>query len=144
MTLVRWDPFRDMHTLHERLNRLLSDSRWSSDEGYGDWAPAVDIFEKGDDLVIRAELPGIERDDIDIRVENGTLTLRGERKQEKEIQEDKIYRMERIYGTFTRSFRLPTMVDASKIKAVFKNGVLEVQLPKAEEARPRKVNIQVA
>jgi HSP20 family protein len=144
MTLVRWDPFRDIATLSGRLHRAISDEKAAVEDHYGDWAPPVDIFERGDDLVIRAELPGLETRDIDIRVENGNLVLRGERKHEKESDDRKVYRLERVYGTFTRRFALPTSVDASKINATYSNGVLEVVLPKAEEAKERKVEIKVA
>ncbi len=145
MAIVRWDPFRDLMNIQERVGRLLADapSRWGTEEGYGAWAPAVDIFEKGEDLVIRAELPGVDRNDIDVRVENGVLILRGERKHSEEIEDKNAYRMERVYGSFARSFSLPTTVDASKISANLKDGVLEVVLPKAEEAKPKKVTIQV-
>ena len=120
MTLMRWDPFRN-----------LSDS----------WAPAVDIFEKGDDLVIRAEVPGIERNDIELNVEDNTLVIRGERKQEQGLDENNVHRLERSHGKFVRSFRLPKTVDASKISAEYKNGILQVTLPKAELAKPRRVAI---
>ncbi len=106
--------------------------------------PAVDIVEQGDDLVIRAELPGVARDDIEVRVEDNTLVLSGERKREKECDEEQAYRVERSYGSFVRSFRLPKTVDAAKIAASYQNGVLEVRLPKAEEARPRRIQINAA
>ena len=105
MTLVRWDPFRTL--------RLFGDFA-TPEEGYGAWVPPVDIFERGDDLVIRAELPGVSRDDIDIQAENGTLVLKGERRREAEVDEKNAYRVERLYGSFTRSFSLPTTVDATK------------------------------
>jgi HSP20 family protein len=104
----------------------------------------VDIFEKGDALVLRAEMPGVDRNDVDVRVENGILMLKGERKHQEEIQEKNAYRMERVYGSFVRSFSLPTTVDASKISARLKDGVLELVLPKAEEAKPKKVTIESA
>jgi HSP20 family protein len=144
MTLVRWDPFRDLATFQNRLQRVLTDDSGSVEDRYGDWAPPVDIFERGDDLVIRAELPGLKTEEIDIRVENGNLVLHGERKHEKEIDDHKVHRLERVYGTFTRRFALPTSVDATKIGAIYKNGVLEVVLPKADEAKERRVEIKVA
>lgn len=144
MTLVRWDPFRDLATLHDRFNQVLSADSDSVEDRHGDWAPPVDIFERGDELILRAELPGLKTQDIDIRVENGKLVLRGERKQEKQTDDTKVYRLERVYGTFTRRFALPTSVDSSKISAAYKNGVLEVTLPKADEAKERKVEIKVA
>lgn len=146
MNLTRWDPFRDLVNVQERLNRLLIDTptRWTSDEGYGAWVPPVDIFEQGDSLVIRAELPGVNKDDIDVRIENGVLMLHGERKPDPEVDAQRAYRMERSYGSFTRSFTLPTTVDPSKIAAKYKDGVLEVILPKAEEAKPKRVKIDAA
>ena len=135
MTLVKWDPLRDLMNLQRRL---------VAEDSYGTWAPVVDIFEKGDDLVISAEVPGLERDEIDIRVENNTLVLRGERKRESELDEKDAYRLERSFGAFTRSFTLPKTVDASRITASYKNGVLEIKLPKAEEAKPRQIEIKVA
>jgi HSP20 family protein len=123
--------------LHQRLSHPASDA----DDFYGAWAPAVDIFENGDNLVIRAEIPGVERDDVDISVRNNSLTLRGERRREQEINEDNTYRLERSYGKFVRSFSLPRTVDSSRISAKYKNGVLDILLPKAEEAKPKKIEI---
>lgn len=145
MTLVRWDPLQELVSWSNRLNRSLTDPMGTrTEDAFGSWAPPVDIFEKDQSLVIRAEVPGVEKGDIDIRIENGVLTLRGERKQETEINEDNAYRLERRYGAFTRSFSLPTTVDASKIQAVYKDGVLELRIPKAESARPKKIEIQAA
>ncbi len=146
MAMVRWDPFRDIVSMQDRLNRLVGEGlyRLDRDEGYGAWLPPVDIYEKGDDLVIRAELPGVRREDIDVRVEHGALVLQGERRRDEENEERSAYRLERNYGAFMRSFTLPTTVDASKISAVYKDGVLEVRLPKAESAKPKKVQIQAA
>lgn len=145
MTLVRWDPFRDLVSIQERLNRVLADSSSRlPDEGYGSWVPPVDIFEKGDHLVIRAEMPGLNRDDIDIRVENGVLQMRGERKPDPEIDDKNAHRVERLYGSFTRSFTLPTTVDATNVVAKYRDGVLEVEIPKAESAKPKKVRIETA
>jgi HSP20 family protein len=115
-----------------------------TDDFYGAWAPAVDIFEKGDDLVIRAEIPGVDKDDVDITVRNNSLTLRGERKREQEINEDNSYRLERSYGNFVRSFTLPRTVDSTRISARYDNGVLDIVLPKAEEAKPKKIEIATA
>ena len=145
MTLVRFDPFRDLANMQTRLSRALSDVQhgWQDNDTYGAWVPPVEIFESGDDLVIRAEIPGVEKEDIEINVENGTLVLSGERKRHSEIKEDNAYRLERIYGSFNRSFRLPTTVDAGRIAAKYHNGVLEITLPKLEEAKPRKVEIEV-
>ena len=104
----------------------------------------VDIFEKGDDLVIRAEVAGLEKDEVDISVENNTLTLRGERKREAEFEEKDAYRLERAFGVFTRSFILPKTVDPARISATYMNGVLEIKIPKVEQAKPRRIEIKVA
>jgi len=146
MTLVRWEPFRDLVGIQERLNRLLSESmgRTNVDEAFGAWVPPVDIFEKGDDLVIRAELPGVDKNDMDIRVENGVLQIHGERKPDADMAEGSTYRRERAHGNFTRSFALPTTVDASRVVAKYRDGVLEVTIPKAESAKPKKVQIELA
>ena len=140
MTLVRWDPFNELMNLQRRFSNAID----QSDATQGTWAPAVDIFEQGDDLVIRAEIPGVDKENIDIDVENNTLTIRGERKRDQEFKRESAYRMERIYGSFARSFTLPRTVDASRITAGYKNGVLELKLPKAEEAKPKKIEIQAA
>jgi HSP20 family protein len=116
----------------------------TSEDSYGTWAPAVDIFEQGDDLVIRAEVAGLEKDDVDISIENNTLTLRGERKRDTEFDERDAYRLERSFGVFTRSFTLPKTVDSARISASYKNGVLELRLPKAEQAKQRKIEIRAA
>lgn len=126
MTLVRWDPFQEL-------------AGWSRA-----WAPAVDIFERDHDLVFRAELPGVGKDDIEVGIENGVLTLHGERKRTSGADQGNVYRLERAYGTFTRRFTLPTTVDSSKVQAVYKDGVLEVTVPKLEAAKPRKIQIQAA
>jgi len=149
MTLVRWDPFQQMVAMTNRLNRTLNDSCIDPDtrrteDAFGAWAPPVDIFEKQDDLVIRAEIPGVEMEDVNVRIENGVLTLHGQRKQETEVREENAYRMERVYGTFTRSFSFPTTVDASKVTATYKNGVLEVIVPKVETAKPKQIEIKAA
>jgi HSP20 family protein len=149
MKLVRWDPFQQLVAMRNRLNPTLNDPYTDpytprTEDSFGAWAPPVDIFERQDHLVIRAEIPGVEMEDMDIRIENGVLTLHGERKQETEVQEQNAYRMERIYGMFTRSFSLPTTVDAAKVTATYKDGVLEVTVPKIETAKPKKVEIKAA
>lgn len=111
---------------------------------FGAWVPPVDIFEQNENLVIRAEIPGVSKDDLDVKIENGVLTLRGERKSSSDITEANAYRMERMAGTFERSFKLPTTVDATKVEAVYKDGILEVTVPKAETAKPKKVEIRAA
>ena len=137
MTLVRWDPFRDLLNLHNRLTAPYS----GASDAFGSWVPAVDIFEKGDNLVIRAEVPGVEKEDIDVSVEDNRLVIKGERKREREFDEENAYRLERSFGGFVRSFVLPKTVDAGRINASYNNGVLEVTLPKAETAKPRRIEI---
>ena len=131
-TLTRWEPMRDLLALEGQMARLFGDgfNRLPAGENFGAWAPLVDIYEEGDKIVLRAEIPGASKDDIDVKVENGTLTIRGEKKQEK-----------RFYGSFSRSFVLPTSIDAGKITATYKDGVLEVVVPKADAAKPKKVQI---
>jgi HSP20 family protein len=129
---------RELLNMHARLAAVPE----SGDDSYGSWAPAVDILEKGDDLVIRAEIPGVDKDDIDINVENNTLSIRGERKREEECDEDRAYKKERVFGSFVRTFRLPRTVDSSRISAKYTNGVLELQLPKADEAKARRIEIK--
>ncbi|HZN02416.1 MAG TPA: Hsp20/alpha crystallin family protein [Candidatus Polarisedimenticolia bacterium] len=134
-----------MLTLQQRLNRFLVDpSNAYGPEGVGSWAPPVDIVEEPERLLFRAEIPGVSKDDIDIKVENGTLILRGEKKQELEVEGETSHRVERFYGAFTRSFALPATIDADKIQARYKDGVLELVLPKAEIAKPRKIQIVAA
>ena len=136
MRLVQWDPFHEMFDVARRFQPA-----GGADNA---WTPAVDIIEKGEDLVIRAEIPGVDRDAIDVKVEDNTLILSGERVRETESDQTQEYRRERAYGSFVRSFGLPKTVDAQRISASYKNGILEITLPKAEEARPRKVDIKVA
>jgi len=147
MAIVRVDPFRELNEMAQRMNRLFG-SAYVRDEDTGlrgSWTPAVDIFETdAHDLVIKAELPGMSREDIEVTVENSTLVLKGEKKFESEVKEENYRRIERTYGTFHRSFTLPNTVDASKVSAEFKNGVLTVKLPFREEAKPRTINVDVA
>jgi len=146
MRLVRWDPYQGLVAMNDRLNRSLNDPSYTqhAEDAFGAWAPPVDIFEKQDRLVIRAEIPGVATKDVDVRIENGVLTLRGERKQETEVTEENAHRMERVYGAFTRSFSLPTTVDATKVMATYKDGVLEVTVPKVETAKPKRIEIEAA
>jgi HSP20 family protein len=145
MALTRWDPIRDLLTLQNSIQSALAEAPTGTraDDSYGTWMPPVDIFERGDDLVIRAELPGVERKDMEIHVENNTLTLRGERRRDVEIENGKAYRVERVFGGFMRRFSLPTTVDSTKIVARHRDGILEIVLPKMEEAKARRVEIRV-
>ena len=147
MELVRFDPFRNVGTLTGRMNRVYGDvPRFSGteDSTWGPWSPAVDIFEKEDCLVLRAELPGMSEKDIDIHMENGVLSLHGERKCDTEVKDESYHRVERCYGTFARTFALPTTVDVAKIHASYKDGILEVIMPKAETAKPKRIEIKAA
>jgi HSP20 family protein len=151
MAIVRWEPFRDLVSLQERMNRLFDESfrginRTSGEEDWvgGAWAPAVDIYEQNGNIVLKAELPGVDPKDVDVRVENNILTLRGERKLDNEVKRENYHRVERAYGTFTRSFTLPNVVDTEKIKAEYKDGLLRMTLPKKDEARPKQISINVA
>ncbi|MBA3269097.1 MAG: Hsp20/alpha crystallin family protein [Acidobacteria bacterium] len=148
MAMVRFDPFRDLAVLQDRMNRLFNDSYSPRREddlmNRGSWTPAVDIYEIEGALVLKAELPDMRRDDIDISVENGTLTIRGERKLDGELKQENFHRVERAYGSFERSFSLPNTVDAVRIGAEYKDGVLTVTLPVREEAKPRTIKIEVA
>jgi HSP20 family protein len=146
MTLVRWDPFRELVTMSDRLNRMLAEPSGLGREGepYGTWVPPVDIFEKEDTLYLRAELPGMRKEDIDLRIENGVLTITGERRRDEALAQAATHRVERLSGTFARSFTLPTTVDAGRIAASYRDGILEIQLPKSEASKPKRVEIRTA
>jgi HSP20 family protein len=151
MAIVRWEPFRDLVSIQDRMNRIFDDafrgaSRTGTEDDWalgGTWAPAVDIFEKDGTIVLKAELPGVDPKDVDVRVENNVLTLRGERKFESEVKREQYHRVERAYGSFSRSFTLPNVVDTEHIKAEYKDGVLRVSLPQKEEAKPKQISIAV-
>ena len=145
MAVVRWDPFRDLGLLQDRMNRLFDDAgrSWRTDEPAAttNWSPAVDIFETEGEIVVKAELPGMDRKDITLHLENNVLTLRGERKFEKETKDENYHRIERSYGSFSRSFSIPATVDEEKIHADYKDGVLKILLPKKEQAKPKQIKI---
>ena len=147
MAIVRWEPFRDLVTAQREFDRLFREafSPAASEGGVSTrtWAPPVDIYENGDNLVLKAELPGINPDDVEVRVEDNTLYLKGERKFEKEVNEENYHRVERTYGTFARTFSLPNSIDSEKVAASYKDGVLTLTLPKKEEAKPKTIKIQV-
>ena len=144
-TLNRFEPFRGIVTLQEQLNRLFNDDieRTGENSSLTAWAPAVDIYETEHELVVKADLPDIDPKDLDIRVENNILTLRGERKFESKVAEDKYLRVERTYGSFSRSFSLANTVNSEAIKADYLNGVLTLSIPKREEAKPKQIKINV-
>jgi len=142
--LTRWDPWREMQRVQDEMSRLF-DERLNAREGESvGWTPRVDIFEDGEGVALRFELAGVDPKDVDIRFENGVLTLRGERKLEKEEKKESYHRVEMAYGTFTRSFSLPQTIDAEKIRAESKNGVLTVHLPKKPEAKPKAIQVKVS
>lgn len=145
MAIIRWDPFRDIITLREKMNRLFEDAVTARGEEKemisSTWAPSVDIYETENEIVLTAEVPGIDEKDIDIKIENNTLSLQGERKFEKETKEENYHRIERSYGSFFRSFTIPHNVDQDKIEAEHEGGVLRVVMPKKPESKPKKVKV---
>jgi HSP20 family protein len=144
--LTRWDPFREFSTLQDRMNRLFRDSYGDREEALttSTFAPPVDVYEDEHHVTLNIEVPGIEEKDIDVRVENNVLTVHGERKFEKEQKEENFRRVERQYGSFTRSFTLPNTVDTDNIQASYGKGVLKVQLAKKAEAKPKQIKVNVS
>lgn len=152
--LTRWDPFREMEDLHSRLSTMLS--RPSNQRGNGDgnresltvaeWAPLVDIIEDEKEYLIKIEIPGVTKEEVKVAVENGVLTISGERKFEKEDKDKKTkyHRVERVYGAFVRTFTMPADGDATKVAAEFRDGVLTVRIPKSEHAQPKQIEVKVA
>jgi HSP20 family protein len=145
MAIIRWDPFRDIVTLREKMNRLFEDAVTARGEERdmisSTWTPSVDIYETEHEIVLTAEVPGIDEKDIDIKIENNTLSIQGERKFEKETKEENYHRIERSYGSFFRSFTIPHNIDQEKIAAEHESGVLRVVLPKKPESKPKKVKV---
>ena len=142
MSLTRWDPFRELESIQTRLNRLFGESGESP--SFADWTPAVDIQETDTDYVIKADLPDVKKEDVKVNFDDGVLTIEGERKMEKEEQNKKYHKIERAYGKFVRRFAMPTEIDASKVAATFKDGVLNVRAPKSPAAKPKAIEIKVA
>jgi HSP20 family protein len=142
--LNRWEPFRGAATLHEHLNRVFGEGFGRSEESnLTTWAPAVDILETEHELVVKADLPDVDPTELDIRVENNILTIRGERKFQKQVSENNYLRVERSYGSFARSFSLANTVNSEAIKADYQNGVLTLSIPKREEAKPKQIKVNV-
>jgi HSP20 family protein len=141
----RWEPFRGSATLQEQVNRLFGNvlDRSAEESNLTTWAPAVDIYETEHELVVKADLPEVDPKELDIRVENNLLTIRGERKFEKKVNEDNYLRVERAYGSFSRSFSLANTVNSEAIKADYLNGVLTLTIPKREEAKPKQIKVKV-
>ena len=148
--LSKWDPFKDWNPVREldefqnRLSTFFGGPAWRSKEGnFGSWAPAVDIIEDDKEFLVKADLPEVKREDLHINVENGMLTIHGERKFEREDKKKRYHRTERSFGSFTRSFSLPDGSDSTKIRAEFKDGLLQVHIPKSETARPKQIEVKV-
>src|SRR2546428_4515729 len=143
--LTRWDPFREFSTLQDRMNRLFQQSYGDREESLttASLAPAVDVYEDEHNVTLKIEVPGIDEKDIDVRIENNTLTVHGERKFEKEEKEENFRRVERQHGSFTRSFTLPNTVDSEKVSANYDKGVLKITLAKKAEAKPKQIKVNV-
>ena len=146
MALARWTPYRDLVTVRDEMNRVFNEAfgRTNNDEPTwfsGAWSPPVDIYETDDALVMKAELPGFSKDEINIEMKDNTLVIKGERKREDEVKEGSYHRTERVYGAFQRSFMLPTTVDHDKVRAAYKDGVLELRLPKVQAAQPKRIAV---
>ena len=148
MSLVRWDPFRNMATLQDRINRLFEDAFPRATEGDEElsasaWHPLVDIFETEQGVSILVDLPGVSKEDVSVEVKENVLTIRGERKFDQTVADDRYYRRERAFGTFQRSFATHTVISPGEIKATFKNGVLKVEVPKPQEIKPKHVSVNI-
>ena len=149
-----WRPFMDLTRWEREMDRMMEDffgrrmrpwwpERWFRAEPMEIGAPVIDLYEEKDDIVVKAELPGMDKDDIEVNISNSQLTLKGQKKKEKEVKEENYYRCERSYGSFVRTLELPKDVHADKIKASFKNGILEVRLPKTEQAKTKEIKVKV-
>lgn len=147
MAIVKWEPLKDFVTLQDRMNQFLSDTLNTYEPENGrlvqDWVPAVDIFEDSDAIQLYAELPGMEMKEIEVKVANNTLEIKGEKKLEKQEKKELYHRVERVFGRFARSFKLPVTVDQEKIQAKYDRGTLTITLPKREETKPRNITVQV-
>lgn len=147
MAIVKWEPLKDLATLQDRMNQIFTDSFKSTFDEEGrlaqDWVPAVDIYEDPELIQLHAELPGMEMKEIEVKIANNTLQIRGEKKLQNQEKKDHYHRVERVYGRFVRSFALPNTVDQERIKAKYENGVLTVTLPKREETKPKNITIEV-
>jgi len=149
-TLTRWDPFKEMQEMQNRLSSFFGRMPMRRGDGpeesvtAAEWAPLVDIIEDDREYLVKAELPEVKKEDVKVSVENGVLTIRGERRFEKEQKDKKYHRVERGYGSFVRSFTLPDVADADKVTAEFKDGVLRVHLPKSERAKTKQIEVKVA
>ncbi len=145
MALIKWEPIREFEDLFDRYTRAmgLSANRGQELVSKGDWLPRVDISETDDEFLIKAEIPEVRKEDVKVHIDNGILTIQGERKQEKDERKEKFHRVERYYGSFVRSFTLPDNVDDAAIKASFKDGMLNLSLPKSAVAKPKSIEVMV-
>ena len=147
MAVLKWDPFRDLNMLQDRMNQLFDNAgrgrRDNEPTATTTWSPAVDIYETEGAIVVKAELPGMDRKDITLNLENNVLTLRGERRFEKETKEENYHRIERSYGGFSRAFSIPATVNEERIQADYKDGVLKILLPKKDQAKPKQIQISM-
>ena len=143
MAITRWDPFRELMTMQDRMNRLFQDYSRGEEAIGTNFVPPVDVYEDQNGITLKLEVPGIDENDLDVRVENNVLTVHGERKFEKEEKEDNFQRIERRYGSFTRSFTLPSTVDTDSVHADYDKGVLKVHLNKRAEAKPKQIKVNV-
>jgi len=146
MELIRWNPMRDLFSVRHRMNRLMDDfflpgQALRQENSLWDWNPSVDIYDENDSIVLKAELPGVDKDNIEVDVKDSILTLKGERTLDNEVKEDNYYRRERSFGKFERSFTLPVHVDPDAIKAEYKDGLLKVEIPKPIENKPKQITV---
>ena len=146
MNVVRWNPWRNIDTFSDRFNRIFEGDffptlKLNDESGLRDWAPVVDVYEHDEKTIIKADLPGLDKNDIHIDVKDGMLVLKGERNHENEVKEENFYRRERAYGKFQRAFTLPEGLDPEKIEADYTDGVLKIEIPKPEEKKPKKIAV---
>ena len=146
MVITRWDPFRELASLQNRVNSLFQDYGRSNDEltTSGSFVPAVDVYEDAHKVVLKLEVPGVKQEDLDVQVENQTLTVRGQRTFENEEKEENFQRIERRYGSFSRSFTLPNTINTASVSANYENGILKIELAKREEAKPKQIKVNVS
>ncbi len=148
MTLVKWDPFRNVAALQDRINRIFDESfsrnaDVDDDISMSAWKPLVDIYETDEAIILKAELPGIKKEDVSVEIKDNVLTLKGERVEDKEVKNESYFRKERCFGTFSRAFNLQHRVQPDKIKARFKDGILKVEIPKPEEEKPKQITVNI-
>lgn len=145
MALVKWEPFRDLMAMQDRMTRLIDETLsriWKEEVVRGVWSPPVDILERGDELVLKVDLPEVSQSEIDIRVEGSTLIIQGERRLIKDAPEENYIQIERPYGTFRRTFTIPRMIEQEEIKASYKDGVLRIVLPRKQETQPKQIVVE--